>query len=222
MGHLHPKLRISNDAACRPCAAGRSDQSLHLKRYGCYFEAAKFRLLISYFVSITVMSPDIPQKDDSRSTEETRHLLRHLLASLAYRTQKALREAPRGFGSFQASSGIRTPAEILHHMGDLMYTTAFRLWGEQRDTKQPVGDLDQEIERFHASLEELSDLLDTVEPLHVETVERLLQGPLSDAITHVGQLAMLRRLAGSPLPDENYVQAAVDTDNVTSNQSLHR
>lgn len=164
----------------------------------------------------------MPQKDDSRSTEDTRHLLRHLLASLAYRTQKALRQAPRDFGSFQAPSGIRTPAEILHHMGDLMFTTTSRLRGEQRKMQQPVGDLDQETERFHASLEELSDLLETVEPLDVETVEGLLQGPLSDAITHAGQLAMLRRLAGSPLPDENFVEAAVDTENVTSNQSLHR
>jgi hypothetical protein len=152
--------------------------------------------------------------------DEARHLLRHFLAALAYRTQKALSGAPEQFGSFCAAPGLRTPEELLQHVSGVLHFAVCRLRDVPRDTLPALGSLPEEVERFHTTLEELSALLGSVESLPRETLERLLQGPFADAMTHAGQLAMLRRLAGAPVPAENFYQAAVDTENVSSHQPL--
>ena len=154
--------------------------------------------------------------------DETRHLLRHFLATLAYRTQKALVGAPEGFGSFCAGSGLRTPCELLNHMTSLLRFTASTLRGEPWPSQLEVQNLAQETARFHTHLTELSDLLRSSDGLQPQTVERLLQGPFADAMTHVGQLAMLRRMAGSALGPESYFDARIETDNVGAEQSLGR
>ncbi len=126
--------------------------------------------------------------------DDKRLMLRHLLASLAYRTQKALREAPPEFAHFSAGNQVRSPIDLLRHMtGVLGDARAKYRGGTYRP--EPLEDFSQEIERFHTMLEDLSDHLLRGEPLVDSTPERLLQGPLSDAMTHVGQLAMLRPLA---------------------------
>jgi hypothetical protein len=150
--------------------------------------------------------------------DETRALLRHFLAALAYRTQKALRGAPEGFAGFRAAPRVRTPHELVRHMsGVLNYAlTAFGA-GEPAplDTRPEFED---EVRRFHAILAALADHLRDGPPVERRTAERLLQGPFSDAMTHAGQLAMLRRLAGSPVPPEDFSMAAVDAGNVGPDQ----
>jgi hypothetical protein len=149
--------------------------------------------------------------------DRDRELIRHFLAALAYRTQKALRGAPADFGEFRAAENVRTPRELVWHMtGVLGYArTLFRggVW-------QPDGfeTLDEEVARFHDVLADLSELVGSGAPMLELTIERLLQGPLSDAMTHAGQLAMLRRLAGSPIPPENFLRANVSADNVSADQ----
>jgi hypothetical protein len=148
--------------------------------------------------------------------DNKRALLRHFLAAIAYRTQKALRDAPPSFGSFEAGSQVRTPADLVRHMTSVLgYARTFFVGG--RYQADPLGDLSAEIARFHAMLADLRHHLDATE-LRGTTEERLLQGPLSDAMTHAGQLAMLRRLAGSPIPPENFIEAAVDPANVSPSQ----
>ena len=142
--------------------------------------------------------------------DDQRILLRHFLAALAYRTQKALRDAPAEFGNFRAADGVRTPAELVRHMTSVLgYARTFFIGGHYRPEQLPS--LDQEIIRFHNMLEELARHFEAGTPLLRDmSLERLLQGPLSDAMTHAGQLAILRRLAGVPVPPENFIFADID------------
>lgn len=144
-------------------------------------------------------------------------LLRHYLAALAYRTQKALRGAPEGFADFAAGEGTRTPRELVRHMAGLMgYVRTFFAGGVYRP--EPLATMDEEIERFHANLGDVAAHLAAGTPLRELTTEQLLQGPLADAMTHAGQIAMLRRLAGSPVPSENFVLADISADRLGADQ----
>jgi hypothetical protein len=146
-----------------------------------------------------------------------RALLRHFLAALAYRTQKALRGAPPEFGAFRAGPDVRTPAELVRHMTSVLgYARTFFRGGRYRP--DPLPSLGEEIARFHAMLGDLARHLEAGDPLGDATPARLLQGPFADAMTHAGQLAMLRRLAGSPVAPENFVVAAIDPTNLSAEQ----
>ena len=148
---------------------------------------------------------------------DKRAMLRHFLAALAYRTQKALRGAPESFGAFQAGEQVRTPADLVRHMTSVLgYARTFFEGGQYR--AEPLPDLAGEITRFHAMLEDLARHLMAGTELRGTTEERLLQGPFADAMSHAGQLAVLRRLAGSPVPPENFIEAAVDPANLGPEQ----
>ncbi len=149
--------------------------------------------------------------------DEKRRMLRHFLAALAYRTQKALRGAPPTFGTFQAGHQVRSPAELVRHMTSVLgYARTFFTGGTYRP--DPLPDLAAEVARFHEVLEDLGRHVDSGAPLRGTTEERLLQGPCADAMTHAGQLAMLRRLSGSPVPPENFIVADVDAANLGPDQ----
>src|SRR2546426_11302508 len=96
-------------------------------------------------------------------------ILRHALATLAYRGSKVLSNAPDGFGSFSLGSGSRSAGAVLAHIGDLLDWALARSMGNQE---------------WH------------------------LQGPIADALTHIGQIAM-RRLAGAPIKGESYFAAEI-------------
>lgn len=150
---------------------------------------------------------------------EAKHtLLRHFLAALAYRTQKALRGATPEFDHFCAAPGVRTPSELLCHMTSVLgYARTFFIGGHYRPA--PLPSLDEETIRFHQMLDHLATHLKDGSPLlEGMTEERLLQGPFSDAMTHAGQLAMLRRLAGAPVVPENFVVADIDPERLGPEQ----
>ena len=149
--------------------------------------------------------------------DPARQLLRHTIATLAYRAAKALRGAPNTFAEFRASTQTRAPGEILAHMGDLMDWATSIASGKQqwRDSAPLAWDL--EVGRFFAALDAFESFLASDEPLH-EPVEKLFQGPIADALTHVGQIAMLRRLAGVPVRGENYFVARIETGRVGADQ----
>lgn len=143
-------------------------------------------------------------------------LLRHFLASLAYRTQKALRGAPDDFGEFRVSPDVRNPRELVKHMTSVLgYARTFFIRGEFRP--ESLDTLAEELERFHAVLASLSDHF-SIGDFSRMSPERFLQGPLSDAMSHAGQLAMLRRLFDSPVPPENFIMADIDAGNVSAHQ----
>ena len=151
--------------------------------------------------------------------DDKRNLLRHFLAALAYRTQKALRGAPARFGDFRAGEGVRTPAELVRHMTSVLgYARTFFIGGQYRP--EPLPSLGEEIARFHQMIEDIARHLSDGTPL-IEgmTAERLLQGPFSDAMTHAGQLALLRRLAGIPVAPENFVFADITPERLGAKQA---
>jgi hypothetical protein len=137
-----------------------------------------------------------------------RTFLRHALATLAYRAGKALRGAPVTFANFRVGSGTRMPAQILAHMGDLLDWALFLARGEQNWHDSTPLPWDLEVARFFAALQAFDAYLASEEPLGW-SAERLFQGPIADALTHTGQLTMLRRLAGAPVRGENYARATI-------------
>ena len=148
-------------------------------------------------------------------------MARHFLAALAYRTQKALRYAPEDFGEFEAGMKVRTPKELVLHMTSVLgYARTYFRGGRYRPA--PLETFRDEVQRFHGMLADLSAHLAAGDPLLSVTPERLLQGPFSDAMTHAGQLAMLRRLHGSPVPPENFAVADVHASNVSEEQAQPR
>jgi len=145
-------------------------------------------------------------------------LLRHFLAAIAYRTQKALRDAPETFGDFHAGNHVRTPAELVRHMTSVLgFARTLFVGGEHRP--QPLPTLAAEVERLHEVLLDLSVMLADA-PLKGVQAELLLQGPFADAMTHAGQLALLRRLAKKPVPPENFIEADITLDRLGQNQPL--
>jgi hypothetical protein len=135
-----------------------------------------------------------------------RELFRHTLATLAYRASRAVEDAPESFAGFNGAG--RQPVQILAHMGDLFGWALSMAEGNQRwHESQPLPWAEQK-RRFFTSLQAFDAYLTCGERLHAP-IERLLQGPVADALTHVGQLAMLRRLAGCPIRGENYYVAAI-------------
>jgi hypothetical protein len=149
---------------------------------------------------------------------DKRVLLKHFLAALAYRTQKALRDAPPAFGSFKPPVDVRTPQELVRHMTSVLgYARTYFIGGSYRP--EALASLDEEVDRFHVMLEELGLHLANGTPLLGEmTEEQLLQGPFADAMTHAGQLAMLRRFAGSPVAPENFIVADIKHNRLGSDQ----
>lgn len=137
-----------------------------------------------------------------------KELLRHTLAIVAYRGGKTLRDAPADFASFRAGPTSRSAVEILAHIGDLFAWAEGLSRGDSAWDPIAAGSWQQGVERFFAELQRLDATLQTI-ALDRVTAERLLQGPLADALTHIGQIALLRRLAGSPVRGENYVRAEI-------------
>ena len=148
---------------------------------------------------------------------EERIFLRHTVATIAYRGGKVLRGAPEGFGATSAGEGSRTAVQILSHCGDLFAWGLALADGEHKWSNTESDDWDRQVERFFAGLAAVDARLADPEPLGRPAL-RLLQGPFADALTHVGQIAMLRRLAGSPVKGENYFKAQIEAGRVGDDQ----
>ena len=145
-------------------------------------------------------------------------LLRHTVATLAYRGGKAVRGATAEFQRFHAAPGTRTPGEILAHIGDLLDWAVALADGKHvwHDSK-PLP-WEQEVVRFHQALEAFDTRLASGKPLGF-SAEKLFQGAIADALTHVGQIAMLRRMAGAPIRGENYFRAHIEAGHVGQAQA---
>jgi len=152
---------------------------------------------------------------------DSRAFLRHTLATIAYRGAKAIRNAGPNFAEYGSPETSRTPAKILAHIGDLMdwglaMSDGRREWHES----SPLA-WEKECERFFASLKKFDDYLASDKPLEAPA-EKLFQGPIADALTHIGQIAMLRRMAGVPLKGENYYVAEITVGRVGADQAHPR
>ena len=153
--------------------------------------------------------------------DEKRALVRHTVATLAYRGAKAMRDAPPSFATFRCAESARTPVAILAHVGDLFDWALSLVKGQQAwHDSTPLG-WDAEVARFFMTLDRFDAFLASDVPL-ADSSERLVQGPIADALTHIGQIALLRRIAGSPIKGENYHAAEIAAGRVGSAQAAPR
>ena len=151
------------------------------------------------------------------SPDNTLHMLRHTVATLAYRGGKALRAAPAGFSEYSAAPGTRTPGQILAHIGDLFDWAVKMADGIHEWHSRAPQTWEQDTARFFAALEAFDRRLANGAAIGIDG-EKLFQGPIADALTHIGQIALLRRMAGAPIRGENYVKAHIAVGTVGANQ----
>ncbi len=150
--------------------------------------------------------------------DDKRALLRHTVATVAYRGGKAVRGAPASFAAYSPDGSARTPAKILAHLGDLYDWALSQAKGKEAWTDSTPLEWDREVERFFSTLQRFDEYLASDGPLAV-TPERLFQGAIADSLAHVGQLAMLRRLAGANMKSENYSRADIVAGRVGAEQT---
>jgi hypothetical protein len=153
--------------------------------------------------------------------DPTRAFLRHTIATVAYRGGKAVRGAPASFASYSPDGSDRTPAKILAHIGDLYDWALSQARGAETWNESTPLAWDAEVARFHATLQRFDDFLASDAPL-AAPAEQLFQGAIADSLTHVGQLAMLRRLAGAKISAENYSRADIVSGRLGANQTPPR
>ncbi len=147
--------------------------------------------------------------------------LRHTVATLAYRGAKALRGAPPDFASYRPQEGTRTPGDVLAHVGDLLDWAISLLHGKGVWKATPPTSWEADVRRFFQGLEELDRVLASADASGCSS-EKLFQGPIADALTHVGQIVMLRRLAGGPIRSESYFKADIAAGRIGPEQSSPR
>lgn len=150
-----------------------------------------------------------------------REMLRHTLATLAYRAGKTMRGAPSHFSGYRAGETTRTPGQILAHLCDLIGWGHRMARGDKNWIASTPGDWTTDVDRFFAEVARFDEYLASDAPL-VTPAEKLFQGPIADSLTHVGQLAMLRRLAGAQIRGENYALAAIALGHVGLEQAAAR
>ena len=150
--------------------------------------------------------------------DEKRALLRHTLATVAYRGGKAIRDAPPSFAAYSPDGSPRTAAKILAHIGDLYDWALSQATGVEQWNESTPLPWDQEVARFHATLARLDAHLASDAPLAAKP-EKIFQGAIADSLTHIGQLAMLRRLAGAKMKSENYSRADIVAGRVGAEQA---
>ncbi len=147
------------------------------------------------------------------------HILRHTLATLAYRANRILADAPEGFADFEAGEGVMTPRKMLNHMTIILGFAHSQLTETEFERPTKVNDWKVEVSRLYETITALDQVVEAGLGAGGDTVLRMLQGPILDAMTHVGQLSMLRRLAGSPTPADHYIKATVTIGRTGADQA---
>lgn len=145
-----------------------------------------------------------------------RELLRHLVATLAFRGGVAVRDAPENFSEFRGGENARSAGEILAHIDDCIQGSLYLVQGEFVYLQSPVQSWAEDVKRFFAVIEEFDRFLASDARL-AQPIEKILQGPIADALTHVGQIVMLRRLAGKPIRAESYFTAEIKAGEINEN-----
>jgi hypothetical protein len=155
------------------------------------------------------------------SPDPVRQFLRHTVATAAYRANKPLHNAPESFATFHSCETTRTPAQILTHIGDLFdwalsIAQGTQTWRDSEPLPWP-----SEVDRFYTVVRKFDDYLASNQPLQASP-ETLFQGPVADALNHIGQLALLRRQSGFPIKGENYYRAEISAGRTGPDQPSPR
>jgi hypothetical protein len=158
---------------------------------------------------VTTTDATSPMGAHDANANSARSMLRHALATLAYRAAKAVRGAPTDFAAFRTGETTRTPAEILAHMGDLMEWALTMAQDRTKWRDRPVQGWSDDVERLFTGISALDGYLASDAAIAHPVLLQLFQGPVADALTHTGQLTMLRRLANAPIRGESYQRALI-------------
>ena len=153
--------------------------------------------------------------------DDKRALLRHTVATVAYRGGKAVRDAPARFASYSGDASDRTAVKILAHIGDLYDWALTQATGAEAWHDSTPLEWDREVERFFATLQRFDAYLASAAPLGA-TPEKIFQGAIADSLTHIGQIAILRRLGGAKMKSENYSTADIVAGRVGHEQTAPR
>lgn len=153
--------------------------------------------------------------------DPVRQLLRHTVATVAYRGGKTIRDAPSHFPNFRAAETTRTPLQLLAHISDLYDWALSIAQGQQAWSNAKPTDWNTEVDRFFATMTKFDEYLASDAPLHAPA-EKLFQGPIADSLNHIGQLALLRRMANTPIRGENYYVADIAPGRCGPHQSPPR
>jgi len=164
---------------------------------------------------------DAGNEESPATAESSRWFLRHAVATVAYRAAKVLRDAPDDFAEFRLPGATRTPGAILAHMSDLLDWALSIAAGANAWRERPPAAWEREVARFFTALGALDAYLASDAPLRAPA-QRLFQGPIADVLSHVGQLATRRRLAGAPVRGENYFVAEITAGRVGPEQAPPR
>lgn len=148
-------------------------------------------------------------------------LLRHSVATLAYRAAKVLRDFPLEATQARVAPATRTALEVLSHLADLMHWAEGLARGENHWSPEASADWKAAGERFFRGLSAVDAAL-AERPLAAPAAERIFQGPIADAFTHVGQLALLRGMLGSAVRPESYQRAEITVGRVGRQQAAPR
>ena len=160
-------------------------------------------------------------KERATEPDTAKQFLRHTVATLAYRAEKVLREVPEGFAGARSSPATRTPLEVVSHLGDLMEWAESMTRGESSWKPVAAASWDAAVARFFRGLAALDAAL-AAETSEKCSAEVIFQGPVADALTHVGQIAMMRGMAGSAVRPESYARAEIRVGRVGPEQSTAR
>ena len=152
---------------------------------------------------------------------DTTQALRHVVATLAYRAAKVLRDLPDGFGTASVGPNTRRPVQVVAHLADLMAWGVTIARGDYKWVAAGSEDWQTEVQRFFDELAALDRQLVAGVPSD-GSIEQLIQGPLADALTHVGQLSMLRGMTGAPVRPESYARAEIVPGRVGREQAPSR
>jgi hypothetical protein len=151
----------------------------------------------------------------------SREFLRHALATLAYRAEKVLRDPPAQFADLRVSPMSRSPLEIVGHLADLMEWGTRLAEGEYTWSAGPMDDWLSVRDRFFRGLSAFDAALER-STFEKHSAGVIFQAPVADALTHVGQLALLRGVAGAPVRPESYARAEIRAGRVGAEQSSVR
>lgn len=145
-------------------------------------------------------------KDSHAGGAET---LRCYLAGLVFRFEHVTAGTGEEFAKFEAGHGVRTPQQIVRHMTGLVLLARDQFEEVAGRRPEPLP-WPEEKSRFVATVWDFDTLVSKGSGLRedrsIPSMAHVWNGPLSDLMTHVGQLATLRRLAGDPVPAVRYSQ----------------
>lgn len=141
-------------------------------------------------------------------SSDTTRVLRQLVATIAFRASRSLHDAPATLANVRLGEGGMTARELLHHMTNVMSFALATVSATERLRHDPLG-WEQEIDRFYSLLSQVDAKLAEGAVMDPGMDLKLVQGPLADALTHIGQLHAMRRMAGFPVDPTNYIKADV-------------